>query len=523
MSYRDRGVSGTNNTPLGTRRSRFEDDRERDSSYDYDRGAESSRSSKRRFTDGPGDAADSRAEPAPPRRKSRWGDESKKVIIPGVPTVLPKGLTAQQTEEFLIQMKIDELQRKLRTGDVIPPEKDRSPSPEPVYGADGKRVNTRDVRYRKKIENECHKIVEDAMKRFPNFRPPPDYKKPSKIQDKLYIPARDFPDINFIGPRGNTLKKMETESGAKISIRGKGSVKEGKARVDGALAPGEEEDLHCLVTADSEEKVKLAMKHIEKIIETAASVPEGQNELKRMQLRELAALNGTLRDDENQICQNCGAPGHRRFECPETKNFTINLVCRICGGAGHIAKDCTERNNPAALHAASQREMKLDTEYASLMAELGEGGGGGGNFGAKPVASGSQSSRPPWQPSSGGGAGAPPPWAKREPEPAMNPWAAPPMPMMAPPGMGGMSGPPGAPGAWAQPPWGAPPPPPGAYPGALPPPPPAFGGYGYGMPFPGAPPPPPPLSAPPPPPPAVAPPPPPPPSSAPPPPPPPTS
>ena len=37
----------------------------------------------------------------------------------------------------------------------------------------------------------------------------------------------------------------------------------------------------------------------------AASIPEAQNELKRNQLRELAALNGTLRDDENQACQNC--------------------------------------------------------------------------------------------------------------------------------------------------------------------------------------------------------------------------
>jgi splicing factor 1 len=40
----------------------------------------------------------------------------------------------------------------------------------------------------------------------------------------------------------------------------------------------------------------------------AASIPEGQNELKRNQLRELAALNGTLRDDENQACQNCMSP-----------------------------------------------------------------------------------------------------------------------------------------------------------------------------------------------------------------------
>jgi splicing factor 1 len=48
---------------------------------------------------------------------------------------------------------------------------------------------------------------------------------------------------------------MESESGAKIAIRGKGSVKEGKGRSDAAAMSNLEEDLHCLVTADSEEKV----------------------------------------------------------------------------------------------------------------------------------------------------------------------------------------------------------------------------------------------------------------------------
>lgn len=95
------------------------------------------------------------------------------------------------------------------------------------------------------------------------------------MQDKVYIPAKEFPEINFIGlligPRGNTLKKMESESGAKISIRGRGSVKEGKSRTDAAANSGQEEDLHCLVTADSEDKVKKAVTMIEKIIETVSN------------------------------------------------------------------------------------------------------------------------------------------------------------------------------------------------------------------------------------------------------------
>jgi hypothetical protein len=61
----------------------------------------------------------------------------------------------------------------------------------------------------------------------------------------------------LIGPRGNTLKQMESESGAKIAIRGKGSVKEGKGRNDPPAMSNLEEDLHCLITADSEEKVVL--------------------------------------------------------------------------------------------------------------------------------------------------------------------------------------------------------------------------------------------------------------------------
>jgi hypothetical protein len=74
-----------------------------------------------------------------------------------------------------------------------------------------------------------------------------------------------------VGPRGNSLKKMERESGAKISIRGKGSVKEGKARPD-HLADDAEEDLHCLITADNEEKIGACVKMINNVIETVRSI-----------------------------------------------------------------------------------------------------------------------------------------------------------------------------------------------------------------------------------------------------------
>ena len=184
---------------------------------------------------------------------------------------------------------------------------------------------------------------------------------------------------------------METESMAKIAIRGKGSVKEGKGRSDAAHTSNQEEDLHCLIMADTEEKVNKAKKLIHNVIETvslkrvilkcllanmdqAASIPEGQNELKRNQLRELAALNGTLRDDENQACQNCklspfpytrghtdsfagGQIGHRKYDCPEQRNFTANIICRVCGNAGHMARDCPDRQRGADWRNGPQGAM----------------------------------------------------------------------------------------------------------------------------------------------------------------------
>ena len=334
----------------------------------------------------PGPGADSPATPTGERkRKSRWGDKSEDSAMPVAITggVQERDLeTYASASSFLVvlsarvlvltyaplaaQLRLDEIQRALRTGQVVPPDGQRSPSPPPTYDGHGRRTNTREVRYRKRLEDERMRLVDRQIKLDPNFRPPAEYlmakrQSSGRPQDKVYIPVKEFPEINFfgllVGPRGNSLKKMERESGARISIRGKGSVKEGKGR-PGHREEDENDELHCLISADTEEKVQGCVKLINSVIETAASVPEGQNDHKRNQLRELAALNGTLRDDENQVCQcvdvspppslssarparslapplvrrNCGGLGHRKYDCPEQKNWSANIICRVCGG-----------------------------------------------------------------------------------------------------------------------------------------------------------------------------------------------
>ncbi|KAF5673962.1 hypothetical protein FDENT_10146, partial [Fusarium denticulatum] len=533
MSWRSQGITGSNNIPLGKRR--FGDEEE-----EFNGNAGVDRDLKRGRDPEPRGDADG---PRRRKKRNRWGDasENKAAGLMGLPTAILSNMTSEQLEAYTLHLRIEEISQKLRIDDVVPADGDRSPSPAPQYDNHGRRINTREYRYRKKLEDERHKLIEKAMKTIPNYHPPQDYRRPTKTQEKVYVPVNDYPEINFIGlligPRGNTLKKMEGDSGAKIAIRGKGSVKEGKGRSDAAHASNQEEDLHCLIMADTEEKVNKAKKLIHNVIETAASIPEGQNELKRNQLRELAALNGTLRDDENQACQNCGKIGHRKYDCPEKQNFTASIICRVCGNAGHMARDCPDRQRGASWRQndAGARPAgrigggdDVDREYEQLMQELGGGSSGAparieagpgaqNNGDAKPWQRGPTGGPAPWrsrnQDSNEGGSAAP--WARDRggrnddhqggnaadsyygqayagASGAAAPWA-----QQAPGTQGGYAGYPGygaygaAPGMGAPPGLGAPgsaPPPPGAppglgdinafiqqYAGAAPPPPPPSG------------------------------------------------
>ncbi|KAI5281526.1 hypothetical protein KEM54_003225, partial [Ascosphaera aggregata] len=266
------GITGSNNIPLGTRR-RFGDGAADTSSSDSAALTASVDAVKR-------GRSPVRADPPPAdgikrrKKRNRWGDvqENKAAGLMGLPTLIMANMTNEQLEAYTLHLRIEEISQKLKIDDVVPADGDRSPSPPPQYDNFGRRVNTREYRYRKRLEDERHKLVEKALKTIPNYHPPADYRRPTKTQEKVYVPVNDYPEINFIGlligPRGNTLKKMETESGAKIAIRGKGSVKEGKGRSDAAHNSNQEEDLHCLIMADTEEKVNKAKKLIHNVIET---------------------------------------------------------------------------------------------------------------------------------------------------------------------------------------------------------------------------------------------------------------
>jgi splicing factor 1 len=304
-----------------------------------------------------------------PKTRTRWQPPPEHFAssLSAVPKYLPTGLTIEQQEALAIRIRIEELTRKIAIGDVdMEFYKEREPSPEPIYDNHGKRLNTKDLRAKDKLIEERQHLVEAAFTMNPQFKPPADY-SPSFIKRyrKIYIPVDKFPDYNFIGliigPRGNTQKRMEKETGCKIAIRGKGSVKEGRGKRDGQGqgAPDENDQLHVLLTADNDVQLDKASKVINDLL---VPVDEGQNEHKRQQLRELAEINGTLRD-RMWMSHPLDSLGPS-FERAQVK-------CEICGDASHPTSDCAFKGKNVPLPPAQKEAMA--SEYEKFLNEIGGG------------------------------------------------------------------------------------------------------------------------------------------------------
>jgi splicing factor 1 len=137
MSWRNQGITGSNNIPLGTRR-RFGGDGDGDSRNGTDspygdsgkRGRSPARGTRLRV---PIDRTDSLpADPAADgvkrrKKRNRWGDatDNKAAGLMGLPTMIQANMTSEQLEAYTLHLRIEEISQKLRINDVVPGEGDR--------------------------------------------------------------------------------------------------------------------------------------------------------------------------------------------------------------------------------------------------------------------------------------------------------------------------------------------------------------------------------------------------------------
>ncbi|XP_010771476.1 KH domain-containing, RNA-binding, signal transduction-associated protein 2 [Notothenia coriiceps] len=123
-----------------------------------------------------------------------------------------------------------------------------------------------------------------------------------KLSERVLIPIQQYPKFNFVGkllgPRGNSMKRLQEETGVKMSILGKGSMRD-KGKEE-ELRKSEEakyahlsNDLHVLIEVfappgEAYSRMSHALEEIKKFL-----VPDYNDEIRQEQLRELSLLNGS--------------------------------------------------------------------------------------------------------------------------------------------------------------------------------------------------------------------------------------
>ncbi|XP_043473051.1 protein held out wings isoform X11 [Leptopilina heterotoma] len=161
-----------------------------------------------------------------------------------------------------------------------------------------------------------------GVKKEPLVLPEPEGEI-TTLTEKVYVPVKEHPDFNFVGrilgPRGMTAKQLEQETGCKIMVRGKGSMRDKKKEEQNRGKPNWEhltDELHVLLTVEDTEnratlKLARAVEEVKKLLVPA----DGEDELKKRQLMELAIINGTYRDSNSKVAAAaaCDAEEWRRL------------------------------------------------------------------------------------------------------------------------------------------------------------------------------------------------------------------
>ncbi|NXH38111.1 KHDR1 protein, partial [Dicaeum eximium] len=144
--------------------------------------------------------------------------------------------------------------------------------------------------------------------------------KNMKLKERVLIPVKQYPKFNFVGkilgPQGNTIKRLQEETGAKISVLGKGSMRD-KTKEEELRKGGDPKyahlnmDLHVFIEVfgppcEAYALMAHAMEEVKKFL-----VPDMMDDICQEQFLELSYLNGVPEPNRGR-----GVPGRGRGAAP---------------------------------------------------------------------------------------------------------------------------------------------------------------------------------------------------------------
>ncbi|XP_029171291.1 KH domain-containing, RNA-binding, signal transduction-associated protein 3-like isoform X2 [Nylanderia fulva] len=144
--------------------------------------------------------------------------------------------------------------------------------------------------------------------------------KPVRISVKVLVPIREHPKFNFVGkllgPKGNSMKRLQEETMCKMAVLGKGSMKdrqkeeECRASLDPKYAHLSD-DLHVEITAiappaEAYARIAFALAEVRKYL-----IPDNNDNIRQEQMREMEMniSNDPVSDDRRPSMRGPSGPG----------------------------------------------------------------------------------------------------------------------------------------------------------------------------------------------------------------------
>ncbi|KAL1456333.1 hypothetical protein WDU94_001072 [Cyamophila willieti] len=152
----------------------------------------------------------------------------------------------------------------------------------------------------KLLDEEINKAVASGKKKHDSpyldlFR-----EKPILVKVKVLVPVKEHPRFNFVGkllgPKGNSLRRLQEETMTKMSILGKGSMRD-RSKEEDLRKEGDPknahlvEDLHVQVSAlappaEAHARIAYALSELRKYI-----IPDVNDEIRQEQFREMGYVH----------------------------------------------------------------------------------------------------------------------------------------------------------------------------------------------------------------------------------------
>ncbi|XP_050293593.1 protein held out wings isoform X3 [Anthonomus grandis grandis] len=211
----------------------------------------------------------------------------------------------------------------------------------------------------------------NGVKKEPLVLPEPDGQV-TTLTEKVYVPVKEHPDFNFVGrilgPRGMTAKQLEQETGCKIMVRGKGSMRDKKKEDQNRGKPNWEhlsDELHVLLTVeDTENRAQLKLhRAVEEVRKLLVPQAEGEDELKKRQLMELAIINGTYRDSSSKAASATAADEEWR----RVAAAAVETQRLLSPGMPGLATSLRAPNGPLGAPLILSPRMSVPTTAASIL------------------------------------------------------------------------------------------------------------------------------------------------------------